>query len=307
MFHLYLKHAIRVLQKKRSFSIAVIATFAVAIGVNATIFSLRDAILERTLEVADAENLIAVYGTSKGEAANGNFSRSDYLYYKENLKGVSDLAGHYSTSPMTFSAADMSPQPIVGSAVSGNFFPMLELRPALGRFFLPEEDAVDGRDAVTVLSYGFWTREFNADPNIVGNQIKLNGTSFTVVGVAPATFRGIVATGSPNDVWVPLSMSSVAYRFCDSKKPECRFLDLVGRLSKGNSVNELQAEADVLAQQLKTLKGESPQPTTATNWKDVIVMPQRGVGALHRSDLTRLLGLLRNAALILLLIACVNV
>lgn len=307
MFHIYLKHAVRVLQKNRGFAVAVIATFAVAIGVNATIFSLRDAILERTLEVADATNLVAIYGTARGEAANGNFSRSDYLYYKEHLEGVADLAAHYSTSPMTFYAANMSMQPIVGSAVSGNFFPMLELRPAVGRFFLPEEDAVDGRDAVVVLSHGFWTRQFGADPEIVGKQIKLNGTSFTVIGVAPATFHGVVATGSPNDVWVPLAMSSVAYRYCDSKKPDCRFLDLLGRLAAGSSVDRLQAETDVLAQQLKTLRGDSNQQASATNWKDVIVMLHRGVGALHRSDLTQLLNLLRNAALVLLLIACVNV
>jgi putative ABC transport system permease protein len=307
VFHFYLKQAMRVLQRKRIFSVAVIATFAVAIGVNATTFSLRDAILERTIEVANAENLVAIYGASRGEAANGSFSRGDYLYYKEHLKGVSDLAAHYSTSPMTFSAAGMFPQPIVGSAVSGNFFPMLGLRPEAGRFFSPEEDAVDGRDAVVVLSHGFWKREFSADTDIVGKQIKLNGTDFTVVGVAPATFHGIVATGSPNDVWVPLSMSSVAYRPCDTKRPECRFLDLVGRLAEGSSVERLQAEADVLARQLKTQRGGQAQPASAANWKDVIVMPQRGVGALHRTQLTQLLNLLRSAALILLLIACVNV
>lgn len=309
MFQHYLKQAIRILQKRPAFAVAVIVTFAVAIGVNATIFSLREAILERTIDVHEAENLVGVFGTSRGEAANGSFSRSDYLYYKEHFKGFSDLAGHYSTSPMTFYAADKPPQQLVGSAVSGNFFPMLGLRPVLGRFFGPEEDAVDGRDAVAVLSHGFWTREFNADPNIIGQQIKLNGTSFTVIGVAPASFRGVVATGSQNDVWVPMAMSSVAYRYCDTKKPDCKFMDFVGRLSKESTLDQLQAEADVLALQLKTLKGESTQPSSAAaaNWKDVIVMEQRGVGALHRSELTRLLDLLRNAALVLLLIACVNV
>ncbi len=167
---------------------------------------------------------------------------------------------------------------------------------------------MNGRDAVVVLNHGFWTREFSADPDVVGKQIKLNGTTFTVIGVAPETFRGIVAAGPPNDVWVPLAMSAVAYRSCDSKKPDCKFLDLVGRLAKGISVNQLQAEADVLAQQLKAQKGDPPPPSSASpNWKAVIAMPQRGVGALHRSDLTSLLDLLRNAGLVLLLIACVNV
>ena len=166
---------------------------------------------------------------------------------------------------------------------------------------------MNGRDVVVVLSHGFWTREFNADPDIAGKQIRLNGTNFTVIGVAPATFYGIVATGSQNDLWVPLAMSSVAYRYCDSKKADCRFLDLVGRVAEGSSVDQLQAEADVLAQQLRNQRGDAPRPAAAANWKEVIVMPQRGVGALHRSELTQLLDLLRAAALVLLLIACVNV
>ena len=304
MFRLYLKPAIRVLLKNRGFAIAVIATFAVTIGVNATIFSLRDAILERSIQVDDVESLVGIYGTFKGDAANGLFSRNDYHYYKENLKGVSDLAAHYSTSPMTFSADNRSPQPILGSAVSGNFFPLLGLSPAVGRFFLPEEDTVDGRDVVVVLSHGLWTREFGADSNIIGKQVTLNAASFTVIGVAPASFRGVNAAGEANDLWVPLSMSAVAYRNCDILKSDCTYLDLVGRLAQGSSVKQLQAEMDVLVQQLDDQK-RSNRLASAT--ESVVVMAQRGVGALHRSQLERLLGLLTNAALVLLLIACVNV
>jgi predicted permease len=307
MFRLNLKHAIRVLLNNRSFAIAVLVTFAFSIGVNTTIFSLREAILNRTIQVADAENLVAIYGTVVDEAANGIFSRSDYAYYKQNLKGVSDLAAHYSTSPMTLSGDDKSPQQVVGGAVSGHFFSMLGLRPVVGRFFLPDEDAVDGRDAVAVLSHGLWTQEYGADPSIVGKRIKLNGTNFTVIGVAPANFRGIVAAGSSNDLWVPLSMSSVAYRYCDSQKTDCRFLDLVGRLANGNSVKQLQSEVDLLAQQLEAQKPESARRPNSSQGKIAIVMPQRGIGALHRTQLTRLLDLLRNSAFVLLLIACVNV
>jgi len=307
MFQLNLKHAMRSLLKNRGFAVAVIVTFAVTIGVNTTIFSLRDAILERTIQVPDAENLVAIYGTVKGEAANSLFARSDYIYFKEHLKGVSELAAHYSTSAMTLSVDNKSSQPILGSAVSANFFPMLGLRPAVGRFFLPEEDVVDGRDVVAVLSYALWTMEFGADPSIVGKQIKLNGTSFTIIGVAPANFRGIVAAGAPNDVWVPLAMSSVAYTFCNSQEPDCSFLDLVGRLAKGNSVKQLQAEVNVVDRQLDDLKAASTGQPNSGDRVPVIVMPQRGVGALHRSQLTHLLDLLTNAAFVLLLIACVNV
>src|SRR5215468_3029905 len=98
MFRQYLKSATRVLLKNRSFAVTVIATFAFTIGVNATIFSLRDATLERALDVADAENLVAIYGTFRGETFNSRFSQSDYAYYKEHLKGVSELAAHYSTA-----------------------------------------------------------------------------------------------------------------------------------------------------------------------------------------------------------------
>src|SRR5262245_22873566 len=307
MFQLNLKHAMRALLNNSGFAVAVIVTFAVAIGVNTTIFSLRDAILERTIQVPDAENLVAIYGTADGEAANSLFARDDYAYFKEHLKGVSELAAHYSTSPMTLSADNKSSQPIHGSAVSANFFHMLGLRPEVGRFFLPEEDLVDGRDVVAVLSYALWTGEFGADPNIVGKQIKLNGTSFTIIGVAPANFRGILAAGAANDLWIPLAMSSVAYRYCNTQKPDCSFLDLVGRLAKGNSVKQLQAEVDVVDRQLDDLKAASNGQSNFDDRIPVIVMPQRGVGALHRSQLTHLLDLLTSAAFVLLLIACVNV
>jgi predicted permease len=232
------------------------------------------------------------------------FSRSDYLHYKENLKGASDLASHYSTS-VIFMSADNKGFQVYGSAVSANFFSLLGVNPAVGRFFLPDEDS-PGRNSVAVLSHALWNREFSADPNIVGKQIKLNGTIFTVIGVVPETFRGIVAADTPNDVWI-LSSSSTAYIFCDVLRPECRFMDLVGRLAKGSSIEHLQAEMDVLAQQLDALRPILTGRENSPNKRSVAVMPQLGVGTHHRDDLTKLLNLLRNAALVLLLIACVNV
>ncbi|PYP90137.1 MAG: hypothetical protein DMF61_00015 [Blastocatellia bacterium AA13] len=307
MFPLYLKHAIRICLKNRGFAIAVIATFAITIGVNATIFSLRDAILDRTLPVAHADTLVGVFGTVGGDAANGMFSRSDYAYYKEHVKGISDLAAHYSTSPLTLSANDVASQQIIGASVSGHFFSMLGLRPVLGRFFSPEEDAVDGRDPVAVLSYGIWNREFGGDPNIVGKRINLNGESFSVIGVAPSDFNGMNAVGAINDLWIPMSMSAVAYRSCDPRKPDCKFLDFVGHLSEGTTLKQVQAEVDVVAGQLREAQ-PATGPQSATGYRgNVVVMPQRGVGALHRSQLTNLLRLLTISGLVLLAIACVNV
>src|SRR5262249_26478038 len=121
MFRLQLKNAIRVLLRNSVFSIVVVVTFAVTIGVNATIFSLRDAVLERTIPVDDVKNLVGIYGTVGGEAGNSRFSRMDYLYCKERLKSVSELAAHYSSSPMLLSAESKRLN-LSGSAVSANFF-----------------------------------------------------------------------------------------------------------------------------------------------------------------------------------------
>ena len=305
MFRLNLKYAMRVLLNHRGFAIVVITIFVFTIGVNATIFSLRRALLERTIPVEDAENLVGIYGTVKGEAANGRFSRNDYLYFKEHLKGVSEVTAHYSFNLMTLTA-DKKSMDLTGSAVSANFFSMLGLRPVVGRFILPDEDAPGGRNAVAVLSHRLWTREFSADPNIIGKQIKLNKTSFTIIGVAPANFRGIHAAGDANDVWIP-SSSPVAYYYCDVLKPDCRFLDFVGRIAEGSSVKQIQAEVDVLTQQLEAQKPVSSRPINSANQRSAIVMLHRGVGALHKTQLTRLLGLLTNAGMVLLVIACVNV
>src|SRR5262245_15727470 len=128
MFQHILKSTIRVLLKNRGYAISVIFTFAISIGVNAAIYSFRDGVLERTISVDEVEDLVGIYAIVRGEAANGQYTLEDYHYSKEHLKGVSELAAHYSTSPIIMSTDNKYMQ-FTGAAVSANFFSLLRLRP----------------------------------------------------------------------------------------------------------------------------------------------------------------------------------
>ena len=98
------------------------------------------------------------------------------------------------------------PVSVSGAVVTANYFTLLRLTPRAGRFFSVDEDRVPGRDAVAILSYDFWRTRFAEDPRVVGTTVRINGTAFTVIGIAPEHFHGIVAGLEPNAVWIPTAM-----------------------------------------------------------------------------------------------------
>jgi len=300
MFWLNLKYGLRSTKKNAGVTAVVILTLAVTIGVNITIFSLLNAFFWRTLPVDDPKSLVGIYGVRNGKPFDGLFSRSDYAYYRDHTAVLSSLAAHYSTAPMFLTTADQSVE-LSGSSVSANFFELLGIRPVIGRFLLSEEDAVDGRDAVAILSYRLWKQQFGGNPNIVGTPIKLNGVSFSVIGVAPASFQGVYAAGISNDIWIPLSMSSAAYSACDTRRRDCTFLNFVGRLADGRTSGEAQSELTVLTHQMDAGRNDLTQERALTS------VPLRGLRPSDRSGVTILLRLLIIAAFILLLIGCINV
>ena len=134
--------------------------------------------------------------------------------------------------------------------VTANYFDLLRLKPAIGRFFLPDEDRVPGRNPVAVLSHDLWRTRFGADAGILGTSVRINGTAFTVVGIAPEGFHGILAGLTPNDVWIPSAMFGVGYRYCNGLARGCNTIGMVGRLNDRVSIQEAQAEMAVLARQL---------------------------------------------------------
>lgn len=287
-----LRYGLRMLAKTPGFTAVAVLTLALGIGANAVVFSIVNALFLRPLPVEHSRELVGVVAEGQD-----SLSISSYSYLSDHNTTFSTLAAHYSTAPI-YLVSDQGSQPVEGASVSANYFSVLALQPVLGRFFRPEEDSTPGRGEVVVLSYGLWRGRFSADPAILGKMIKLNGTDFTVIGVAPKVFHGVYASIN-NDLWIPLSMAQVAMPWCKTADHNCSFVDLIGRLKPGRSMAQSQAEMSGLAKQIKLLYPDSE----LTN---VALFPLRGLRPMDRSDITLLPRLLMAAVTGLLVIACAN-
>jgi putative ABC transport system permease protein len=283
--------ALRRMGKTPGFTVAAIATLALGLGLTSAVMSLAYALFLRPLPVDDA---------SRVAFADGGFSHPDYLYYREHARAFADLAAHYSTSPMNV-VTPGGPVSVTGSVVTANYFTLLRLTPEAGRFFNMDEDRVPGRNPVAILGYDFWRTRFGEDPGVLGQTVRINGTAFTAIGIAPRHFHGIVAGLDPNAIWIPTAMFGVGYRFCDALSRGCGILSLVGRLAGDTTIEQAQAELAGLFQQL-----QAAYPQTSTG-RGVVVRPARGIRPLEQARNARIVALLAAGGGLVLLVASANV
>jgi predicted permease len=180
-----------------------------------------------------------------------SFSYREYLDIRDHTRSYDGVLANTATTAVGFSAGPgATPQIRAGMMVSGNYFRVLDVEPRLGRGFREDEDEVPGRDAVAVLGRDFWKDEFGSDPEVVGRTIRLNGTDFTVDGVAPESFPGMMIISQP-DIYTPLAMATVF-----STNPQKSFfedrddreLSVKARLRSGTTLGEAQTELAALAQ-----------------------------------------------------------
>jgi hypothetical protein len=172
--------AARVLRKSPGFTCVAVLTTALGIAANVTVFSVVDALFLRSVPAKNPERLVRILAPEND--GEGYFSVPEFTYLRKHVKTVEDLTTHYSTAPLYISANGETGE-VQGAVVSSSYFPMLGLRPYLGRFFTPDEDSVADRDAVSVLGYGFWQRIYNGDSNVLGKTCLINGHTFTIVGI----------------------------------------------------------------------------------------------------------------------------
>jgi putative ABC transport system permease protein len=302
MFALWqdVRFGLRMLARTPGFAAAALATLALGIGANAAIFSLVNALLRQELPVPDASSLVHVYQT-RADRPDDYFPLSlvDYRYYREQAASFEELAAHYPTAPLHLVAGDAT-EAITGSVVTASYFRLLRLTPAAGRFFLDEEDSVPDRDAVVVISHAFWQRRFGADPQVIGSTIAVNGTAFTVVGVAPRDFVGVIVGGAALDVWIPTAMFRAGYRYCDAFQRGCTVVQMLGRLKRGRTLANVQRELDVLARRLETAYPAD------NNGLGVRVTPARGSYPAQQAEADRPVKVLLVTVGLVLLIACAN-
>ncbi len=198
-----LRLAWRMLVKNPGFTAVVVLTLALGIGLNTAVFAGVDALLLRPLPGVRAPNeLVQVYRPTPGDMKYGSNSVPHFLDLRRRSTDAFSGAASWEFDAMSLSG-NGRPLRTFGLMVSANFFSVLGVQPIMGRTFLPEEDVGRGAHPVTVVSATAWRTLFAGDPNIVGRQIVLNGRSYTIVGVAPREFRGVMPVVQPA-FWVPL-------------------------------------------------------------------------------------------------------
>jgi putative ABC transport system permease protein len=301
-----LKHGARMLVKNPGFAMIAILSIAIGVGANAAMFSLADGLVLRPLRVPRSSEIVAVSALSPRASSafvtTSLLSRADFLDLRDRARSFNGLLA-YGTLVTGFAVRQDEPvQSTMGLAVSANFFDVLELKPALGRFFLPEEDRVAGRDAVMVIAHHVWTDRFGADPGILGRRVRLGGVDFEVVGVAPEGFEGMNLALHPA-YYVPSAITTVLPDAVPDalERRGLRNLTVKGRLKPNVSLGQAREEVRLIAAGLERTYPDS----------------NRGYGLMVKSDFDARLEergpsapgafMLLTLAFVVLLVACANV
>jgi predicted permease len=192
------RFAFRMLRKSPGFTAVAVVTLAVAIGANAVVFGVLDALILRPLNVPQAQSL---YGIERGPDNAVNQSYPDYLDLRERNRSFEDLAAYNVTAVGLDTGHNPSSAWIL--EVTGNYFDALGIQPYLGRFFHAADEHGPNSAPYIVLTYAFWHTHFQDDRGVVGRTVQLNKHPFTILGVAPREFRGTLVFVFP-DFWVPL-------------------------------------------------------------------------------------------------------
>ncbi len=287
-----IQYGIRMLVKSPGFTVVAVIALALGIGANSAIFSVVNAVLLRPLPFENPERLVTVLGKDEGDGSTGDTLSFPNIVDLRDQNQVFEHVAAYSGSSAFLMNGD-EPERVRGAIVTADLFPLLGVKPALGRTFTREEDKPGG-PRVIVLSQQLWQRRFNSDPKIVGQQIKLQSGMYTVLGVMPAGFEFPFQT-LKTEFWMPVS-SSVQQSALEARGGV--WLHVVARLKPGATLTQAQAESNTIA---RRLSAQYPETNTEAGF---------ALKSLHEN----LVGNVRPALLVLLgavgfvlLIACANV
>ena len=242
------RYACRTLRRSPAFVLTATITLALGIGLNGIVFGAIDGLLFRELPIERSDRLVALYGLREQTGQTDTFGYEDYLDYRDQSGAFADLAVSTGT-PLNLQSADHSDM-VWGDLVSENYFTVLQMRPALGRFF--SRATATSNDPVVVLSHDAWVRRFGGDSTVVNRRIQINGTRFTIIGVTPRGFHGVRKLAFWPEMWVPLGMHEVI-RPGDGDLLHGRgggWATVFGRMHDGWTMARTQAAASAFAQTL---------------------------------------------------------
>lgn len=312
--------ALRMLRKTPFVTAVAVASLALGIGANAAIFSLFDQMLLRPLPVPSPNELVnlGAPGPKPGSTSCNQAGDCDLVFSYPMFRDLetaqtvfTGLAGHVS-----FGAnLGVRNEPMVadGMLVSGSYFPVLQVQPALGRLIAPSDDEVIGANFVTVISHALWQERFGGSPDVIGENIVVNGRSMNIIGVAPKSFDGTTLGSSPQ-VYVPLTMrAEVGSRFPGFDNRRSYWLYLFGRLKPGVTLEQARTTMQTVYSPLindvdaPLQEGMSDATMQLFRAKQVMLEPgARGQSSIHTEARTPLL-MLFGITGVVLLIACANI
>ena len=298
------RHGTRMLAKHPGFSLVAVLSIAIGVGANTAMFSVADGLILRPLQLPDPSGLVTISGVSPtGDVDASGTSYPDYADLRDRARSFTGLAASNGVTAGIARDRDQSAQGRFGQAVSTNFFDVLRVQPALGRGFRPDEGRVAGRDAVVVLSHETWTEQFAADPGLVGQEIRLTGRPFTVVGIAPEGFKGAEFFLTPA-FYVPLAMLPALQPgappdLLDHR--DVRTLSVVGRLAPGATLAQADQEVVAIARALQRQYPESNQR------RGLLLRWERDARFSDFGQMSAMSAILIALAFAVLLVACANV
>jgi predicted permease len=281
------KLALRQLAGEPGFLAVALLTLALGIGINTTIFSVMNALMLQPLPYPDAGRLVRIY-TTLPEFQSADFAPANYLDIRAQSTRFSALAVSNSSSCNVAEPGQVAEQAII-SFVSADFFPLMGIPPAIGRYITVDDDR-PGHDEVVVISHRFWMRHFGGDPSVLGRVLREDGTRVTVIGVMPPQFDQPLLWG-PIDLWRPQAFSIETGRVRDGA-----WLQVIGRLKPGATVPQAQAEITTIAGRLAR---DFPKTNAHTGFRAVSFEAERRE---NQSANWMIMAL----ALSVLLIACAN-
>jgi predicted permease len=311
-----LRYGLRMLAKSPGFMAIAVLTLALGIGANTAIFSLTDQVLLRQLPVPRPEQLVELRapGPNPGSNWSDGIQGSSFSYpmYKDlRAQTTNAFTGLLATFPVELDISSHgNSERGTGELVSGNYFQMLDVTPALGRVLSQDDETAGGANPVAVLSYGYWTRRFGRDPEILNKALEVNGTSLTIVGVSREGYQGI-QIGSAPDMFIPITM----YEQMDPNQGKLEdrmnhWVQILGRMRSGFTI--ARAEAAIAPAYQALLESELPivKPSQAGKPKFLAKKLLLDAGSQGRPivqiDAEGPLTLLMAMVGLVLLIACAN-
>jgi predicted permease len=313
-----LRYALRILRRSPLFTTVAILSLALGIGANTAIFTLMDQIVLRKLPIKNPDNLVMLFQRGAHNGSNMGTRMHSYPIYQDYQQKAEPLAEVLCRREVSASlSADNQTERVDAEMVSGNFFSMLGVKPALGRVFSSEEDdRIYQGHPVVVLSYAYWQSRFASDPNIVGKKVLINNYSMTIVGVSAAGFVGLDPAQSPQ-IRVPILMKPVMlpdWPWLHMDDRRSRWVQVFARLKPGYTVASAAAPLQGLFHQIREYEMTMPAAAKWTAYgreqfmKGTLNVEKADTGFSQlRNNFSKALLVLMAMVGLVLLIACANV